>query len=881
MSEVGDKRNEKNTDNRSPNNFAQTILNIVREPLVILDEGLKILGWNKNFSREFKLDETQFKDLSFFEFNNGRFDVEELRGILEDIIKTGEPVKSLPVNIFREFTVERTYLINASNLETPAGDNVILLSFKKKKAVSPIAKGEKQFLRIFNDILSQAPAYICTLRGPEHIFEVANENYLQLVGNREILGKPVKEVLPEVASQGFIDLLDKVYTTGEPFIGNETSINLKAENGELKNSYLDFVYQPTKNARGEVEGIFVHAVNVTEKVEARKFLENSEKRLQNLIDTVPAIIWITNKYGESSYLNDNWYKYTGQGKREAEGFGWLKATHPDDMKRAELAFRTSCENQKAYDVSFRLRNKNGDYRWVIDRGSPKFNEQGEFEGMVGTVMDVHEEKLQEERIRESEHRIRNIVQEATVATGIYVGKEMKIELANEAMIKLWGKNTDVIGKTIREALPELEGQPFHKLLDEVYTTGKIYWGKEDKVDLEINGTMQTGFYNFTYKPLRNEKGEIYGILNMAVDVTELVNSKMLVKESELHFRQMADLMPNKVTNTDAAGNFIYFNQDWLDYTGLTFEELKEKGWIELIHPAEREYFRERWQTSLDSGEAFEMELRCLNKNGKYKWHLSRAEAVKNEDGTIKMWIGTNTEIQKLKEEEKRKGDFLKMVSHELKTPVTSIKGYVQLLLSLLRRDNVVVQGLPLEPSLQRIDHQIKRLTRLISEMLDLSRIEENKLELQKEIFSINDLVNDTVQDIIYTNTQHNIEIQEEFKCNVLADKDRIGQVLINFITNAIKYSPDSRDIVVKVQKHKNNQVAVVVKDKGIGIDKKNHRNIFKRFYRIGGKGEDTYSGFGIGLYLANEIIQRHNGTITVKSKKGKGSDFCFVLSTAQ
>ncbi|HSJ11450.1 MAG TPA: PAS domain-containing sensor histidine kinase, partial [Gillisia sp.] len=332
---------------------------------------------------------------------------------------------------------------------------------------------------------------------------------------------------------------------------------------------------------------------------------------------------------------------------------------------------------------------------------------------------------------------------------------------------------------------------------------------------------------------------------------------------------------------DAAGNFIYFNQDWLDYTGLTFEELKEKGWIDLIHPGEREYFRERWQASLDSGEAFEMELRCINKNGKYKWHLSRAEAVKNEDGTIKMWIGTNTEIQKLKEEEKRKGDFLKMVSHELKTPVTSIKGYVQLLLSLLKRDNVVVQGLPLEPSLQRIDHQIKRLTRLISEMLDLSRIEENKLELKKEIFSINDLVNDTVQDIIYTNTQHNIEIQQDFKCNVLADKDRIGQVLINFITNAIKYSPDSRDIVVKVQKHKNNQVAVVVKDKGIGIDKKNHRNIFKRFYRIGGKGEDTYSGFGIGLYLANEIIQRHNGTITVKSKKGKGSDFCFVLSTAQ
>ena len=861
--------------------FAKNIVNIVREPLIILDEGLKILYWNKNFSNKFNLDEGFRENISFFDFNKGRFNTEVFRRELENIIKTGEPVKNIPVPILTTDNVESKFLINAGKLETPTGDNVIMLSFKKQKTTFPLAKREKKFLRIFNDILSQAPAYICTVRGPEHVFEVANENYSQLVGNRKILGKSVKEVLPEVASQGFIDLLDKVYNTGEPFIGNETSIKLKAENGELKNSYLNFVYQPTKNTRGEVDGIFVHAVNVTEQVEARKLLEHSEKRLQNLIDTVPAIIWITNKNGESSYLNDNWYRYTGQTSGEAEGFGWLKAAHPEDMEKAENAFRTATETQKPYNVSFRLKNNNGDYRWVIDRGSPKFNEQGEFEGMVGTVMDVHEEKLKEQRVKESEHRIRNIVQEATVATGIYVGKEMRIELANEAMIKLWGKNTDVIGKTIREALPELEGQPFHKLLDEVYSTGKTYWGKEDKVELEINGTIQTGFYNFTYKPLRNEDGEIYGILNMAVDVTEMVRSKLQVKESELHFRQMADLMPTKVSNADASGNFIYFNQDWLDYTGLNFEELKERGWIDFIHPEERENFLERWQSSLDTGELFEMELRWLNKKGKYKWHLSRAEAVKNEDGTIKMWIGTNTEIQKLKDEEKRKGDFLKMVSHELKTPVTSIKGYVQLLLSLLKRDGVSVQGLPLQPSLERIDHQIKRLTRLIAEMLDLSRIEENRLELKKEIFSINDLVTNTVQDIIYTNTQHNIEIKQDYNCNVFADKDRIGQVLINFITNAIKYSPDSRDIVVNIQKHKNYQVAVVVRDRGIGIDKKNHRNIFKRFYRIGGKSIDTYSGFGIGLYLAEEIIQRHNGIITVKSKKGKGSDFCFILSTVQ
>src|SRR5690606_25624541 len=124
-------------------------------------------------------------------------------------------------------------------------------------------------------------------------------------------------------------------------------------------------------------------------------------------------------------------------------------------------------------------------------GHPKYSLDGKFEGIIGSVVDVHEEKLKEQLVRDSEYRIRNLVEEATVATAIYVGKEMKIELANEAMIKVWGKNATVIGKTLRDALPELEGQPFHDLLEEVFTTGNTYWGKEDKVDLEINGEIQT------------------------------------------------------------------------------------------------------------------------------------------------------------------------------------------------------------------------------------------------------------------------------------------------------------------------------------------------------------------------------------------------------
>ncbi|WP_424494013.1 PAS domain S-box protein [Salinimicrobium sp. GXAS 041] len=862
---------------------AAAITSTVQEPLLVLDKNLKVISASISFCTSFNLENASIEGKSFFDLGNRDWDIPQLKELLNAVLQENTRIENFVLTHNFPQLGLRSLLINANEFKLGNIEEThLLLSLKDTTYLDAGQQQEALYFNRFGDILTNSPAMICILKGPNHIFEIANEMYHQLIGRDNIIGKTVKEVLPEIEGQGFLQMLDKVYSSGEPFIGNEIPIKLDAGEGTLKNSYLDFVYQPILDSKGEVEGIFVHVVDVTEKVESRKKVEENESLLKEMIDTVPAIIWITDKDGRSTYLNENWYEYTGQSTKDAEGFGWLNAVHPEDRLSAEEQFKKANDNQTALSINYRLRTSEGDYRWVMDRGQPKFLSDGTYEGIVGTVVDVHEEKIQEQLIREKEHRIRSIVEEATVATAVYTGKDLNIELANDAMIKLWGKDPSVIGKNLEDALPELEGQPFIGLLQEVYSTGETYWGKEDKVDLMIGNKLQTGYFNFTYKPLRDEKGNIYGILNMAIDVTEMVKSKNLLKESESYFRQMADLMPDKVTNTDPEGNFIYFNQNWLHYTGFTSEELYTNFWTHLVHPDDLEEMRKNWKESLETGNDFETEVRYINRYGKYKWHLSRAEAVKDEHGKIKMWIGTNTEIHKLKEEEKRKEDFLKMVSHELKTPVTSIKGYVQLLLTLLNSDEEISTfKLPLRPSLERIDHQISRLTRLISEMLDLSRLEENKLELQKEKFSINDLVTETVQDINYTNTQHRISIEHDFKCEVFADRDRIGQVLINFITNAIKYSPDSRDIGIKISKSKNNQVSVSVRDQGIGIDKKNHKNIFKRFYRIGGKSEETYSGFGIGLYLANEIIERHEGAISVKSKKGKGSDFCFTLSVAK
>jgi signal transduction histidine kinase len=233
----------------------------------------------------------------------------------------------------------------------------------------------------------------------------------------------------------------------------------------------------------------------------------------------------------------------------------------------------------------------------------------------------------------------------------------------------------------------------------------------------------------------------------------------------------------------------------------------------------------------------------------------------------------------MKRMEERKDDFIKMASHELKTPITSIKGYVQLLMNIyeeLNEEKFQASRGTVKSSLHTIANQVTKLTRLVTELLDLSRIESGKLELHKTTFDLSDLLEETAEDVRLTTSKHAIIVHNDFEGNIYADKDRIGQVLLNLLTNAIKYSPDSDCVEIYAEQRKNKAI-IKVKDKGIGIDKKDHERIFQRFYRVEGRSEQTYPGFGIGLFIANEIVQRHNGIIFVQSEKGKGSEFIVEL----
>lgn len=228
-----------------------------------------------------------------------------------------------------------------------------------------------------------------------------------------------------------------------------------------------------------------------------------------------------------------------------------------------------------------------------------------------------------------------------------------------------------------------------------------------------------------------------------------------------------------------------------------------------------------------------------------------------------------------KEMEERKDEFISIASHELKTPLTSIQAYSQILLKTPFKNNVRrIKGY-----MKKMNYQVNNMGKLINGLLDISRIQTGRLELHKKLFSLDTLVFEIVDDMLTTHQANKIIIKKtnRKKCNIFADKEYITQVIVNLLTNAIKYSSKNGKIIVNIAQEKNNTVKVSIQDYGIGMTQEEKDKIFDKYYRVSAKNKNTISGLGIGLYISNEIIKMHSGKLAVASTKGKGSKFSFHL----
>ncbi len=230
-------------------------------------------------------------------------------------------------------------------------------------------------------------------------------------------------------------------------------------------------------------------------------------------------------------------------------------------------------------------------------------------------------------------------------------------------------------------------------------------------------------------------------------------------------------------------------------------------------------------------------------------------------------------FSKLKEEQgKRKNEFIGMASHELKTPVTSVKAYAQVLQNRFTKAGDSQSA----TLLKKMDGQLDKLTNLIGDLLDATKIETGKLQFQKRLFDFKELVTEVVEEMQRTTNKHIIITKLGVSENIYGDRDRIGQVIVNLLANAIKYSPNADEIIVKTEDLKN-EIMLSIQDFGVGISRGAQSKVFDQFFRVTDKNEKIFPGMGLGLYVSAEIIKRHQGQIWVESEKGKGSTFYFTL----
>jgi len=345
--------------------------------------------------------------------------------------------------------------------------------------------------------------------------------------------------------------------------------------------------------------------------------------------------------------------------------------------------------------------------------------------------------------------------------------------------------------------------------------------------------------------------------------------------STLPLNDQFDIMGNLPVMICVSGKdklCFYFNECWLKFTGRTIEQEAGLGWTEMIHPEDLQTFLDFYSTNFDAQKEFKIEYRLKRFDGVYHWMLNNGAPRFDQDKNFAGFICTSVDIDNLKETEQRKDDFISAASHELKTPLTTMKVYAQVLEENLKK-NDLEHGIEY---VSQINKQIQKFSNLINDLLDLSNIQAKLLEYDKAPFKYEPLLRDVIGHFKNIATSVNVKIEGGTDKKIVGDKDRLAQVIINLLTNAIKYSKTEYDVIVKVELQ-DKFIKTSVIDWGIQIPKEYKTKIFEKFFRVNDKKNKTFPGLGIGLYFSAQIIKNHGGEIWLEDPKDNETTFSFTL----
>lgn len=689
----------------------------------------------------------------------------------------------------------------------------------------------------------------------------------------EARGKPlaaVFNIINELSGTSVENPVDRVLKTGQ-IVGLANHTMLICKDGTKRP--IDDSAAPIRDENGQTIGVVLVFRDITERRRAELALRRSERELSDFFDNASiGLHWVG---PDGIILRANQAELDLLGFKREEYVGrHIAEIHVDRAVIEDMLARLA-QGETIRDHPAQMRAKDGSIRDVLINSNALF-EDGQFIHSRCFTRDVTRLR----RVHETQAHLAAIVEASDDAI---VSKSLNgvIQSWNAGAERIFGYPAEqAIGQHISLIIPPDRADEEVEIMNRLRAGERI--DHFESVRRRSDGRLID--VSLTISPIQDESGRVIGASKTARDITNRKLTEDALRESEERFRTMADNISQFAWMADEKGLVFWYNRRWYEYTGTTLDQMQGWGWKKVHHPDHVDRVVERVQRSWDTGEVWEDTFPLRGKDGQYRWFLSRALPIRGADGKVVRWFGTNTDIteqlaaeQALLEADRRKDEFLASLAHELRNPLAPIRHGLE----ILKRDTR--DGKSVEPVLSTMDRQLCHMVRLVDDLLDVSRITRDKLELRKERVELVSIISQAIEAVrpLGDSLGHEITVHvPDEPIYVDGDPARLIQVFGNLINNACNYTDPSGRITVTA-KVTGGEVDISVKDDGVGIPAEMLPRVFDMFSQVDHSLERSHGGLGIGLTLVKRLVEMHNGSVSAHSEGvGKGSVFVVGLPVA-
>jgi PAS domain S-box-containing protein len=662
--------------------------------------------------------------------------------------------------------------------------------------------------------------------------------------------------------------------TGTPY---ETAFRLKRSDESWRWHLVRAL--PLAGEDGHIAQWFGTCTDIEDQKQADAKLYRQWQTFDTALSHTPDFTYTFDLDGRFTYINRSLLSLWQKSLDEAVGKNFFDLDYPP-----ELAARLQFQIQHVINTKQPLRDQTpftgptGETRYYDYIFVPVLDDDGRVRVVAGSTRDITDQNRAAQQIEDDRRRWRDLLVQTPAAVALLRGPEHTFEWVNSVFERLFARTAGaLIGETVRAVFPEVEGQIYMDVLNNVYRTGQPFKGHESLVRLNPGGgALQDLYINFVYLPTKDVNGEIDGIFVHIVDVTDTVVARQQVEESERQFRTLAETIPHLAWMAGETGHIFWYNRRWYDYTGTTLEEIEGWGWEKLHDPNVLPEVLRQWRRALSSGEAFEMVFPLRRADGEFRPFLTRVEPVKDAEGRVVRWFGTNTDItdQRKTEEELRRmnrelEEFAYVASHDLQEPLRMVNIYTQQILrSLPAEDEKLIQYSNF------VREGVNRMEALIHDLLTFSRnvhtdeLQIGTADLAQSLTEALSVLKDRIEEAGAIVATESLPI-------VRGDTAQLAHVFQNILSNALKYRREAVIPEIKISAEPaRGQWIVCVRDNGIGFEPRYAERIFGLFKRL---HKEEYPGTGLGLAICKRIVERYGGRIWADGSPGEGAAFYFSL----